>query len=175
MITICRRACIAQEIPGSRQNGRRRATRGAITVEFALLLVPLLLAVFGVAEYARALYQYNTLVKAVRDSVRYISEHNPGDAASYAGALNDARCLAVYGNTGCSGPSLAPGLTTEMVGVTSSITTTAAGTSITLVEVRITGYTFQFVFNPLRLASGLTGTVPNVISFGDIHSTMRQI
>ena len=175
MITIRRRACIAQETCGSQQNGRRRAIRGAITVEFALLLVPLLLIVFGVAEYARALYQYNTLVKAVRDSVRYISEHNPGDAASYAGALNDARCLAVYGNTGCSGPPLAPGLTTDMVGVTSNITTTAAGTSITLVEVRITGYTFQFVFNPLRLSDGLADTVADTISFGDIHSTMRQI
>ncbi len=175
MITIHRRAYIAQETCGSRQNGRRRAIHGAITVEFALLLVPLLLIVFGVAEYARALYQYNTLVKAVRDSVRYISEHNPGDAASYAEALNDTRCLAVHGNTGCSGPSLAPGLTTDMVGVTSNITATAAGTSITLVEVRITGYTFQFVFNPLRLSDGLSNTVTDTISFGDIHSTMRQI
>jgi len=175
MITIRRRACTAKETCGSRQNGRRRAIHGAITVEFALLLVPLLLVVFGVAEYARALYQYNTLVKTVRDSVRYISEHNPGDAASYADALNDTRCLAVYGNTGCSGPSLAPGLTTDMVGVTSNITATAAGTSITLVEVRITGYTFQFVFNPLRLSYGLANTVADTISFGDIHSTMRQI
>jgi Flp pilus assembly protein TadG len=165
---------MTQEICNSRQNGKR-ATRGAVTVEFALLLIPLLLIVVGVAEYARALYQYNTLVKAVRDSVRYISQHNPADAASYAPALDDARCLAVYGNMGCSGPSLAPGLTTGMVAVTSSATTTAAGTSITLVEVRITGYAFQFVFNPLRLADGLAGNVPNTISFSDIHSTMRQI
>ena len=174
MIAIREPRPLTQETCDSRQNGRQ-ATRGAVTVEFALLLIPLLLIVFGVAEYARALYQYNTLVKAVRDSVRYISQHNPADAASYAPALDDARCLAVYGNMGCSGPSLVPGLTTGMVAVTSSATTTAAGTSITLVEVRITGYAFQFVFNPLRLADGLTGNVPNTISFSDIHSTMRQI
>lgn len=145
--------------------------RGAITVEFALLLIPLLLVTFGVAEYSRALYQYNTLVKTVRDSARYISQHNPADAASYALALNDARCLAVHGNTGCTGPSLAPGLTAGMVGITSTTTTTTAGTSITLVEVRITGYAFDFVFNPLRF----TGDTADTILFNDIHATMRQI
>jgi Flp pilus assembly protein TadG len=175
MIAIHGRTSMPQEICDSRQNSRRRAVRGGATVEFALLLIPLLLIVFGVAEYARALYQYNTLVKAVRGSVRYISQHNAADGASYAPALDDARCLAVHGNMGCSGPSLAPGLTTGMVAVTSSAITTAAGTSISLVEVRITGYAFQLVFNPLRLAGGLAGNGANTISFGDIHSTMRQI
>jgi Flp pilus assembly protein TadG len=175
MIAFHGRTSMPEEICDSRQNSSRRAVRGGATVEFALLLIPLLLTLFGVAEYSRALYQYNTLVKAVRDSVRYISQHNPADAASYAPALDDARCLAVYGNMGCSGPSLAPGLTTGMVAVTSSAITTAAGTSISLVEVRITGYAFQFVFNPLRLAGGLAGNVANTISFGDVHSTMRQI
>jgi Flp pilus assembly protein TadG len=175
MIAIPRRPCAAQEIYRSPRHGAQHTIRGAITVEFALLVIPLLLVVFGVAEYSRALYQYNTLVKAVRDSVRYISQHNPADAASYALALNDARCLAVHGNTGCSGSPLAPGLATDMVGVTSSVTTTAAGTSITLVEVRITGYAFQFVFSPLRLADGFVGNVADTISFGDVHSTMRQI
>jgi Flp pilus assembly protein TadG len=176
MITISGRTCVAQQTwGGNPQYGTQRAIRGAITVEFALLVIPLLLIVFGVAEYSRALYQYNTLIKAVRDSVRYISQHNPADAASYAVALNDARCLAVHGNTGCSGPSLAPGLTTDMVGITSNPTTTAAGTSITLVEVRITGYAFQFVFNPLRLADGFAGNDADTISFGEVHSTMRQI
>lgn len=149
--------------------------RGAVIVEFALLLIPLLLIAFGVAEYGRALYQYNTLVKTVRDSARFISQHNPADAASYPVALNDARCLAVYGNTGCSGPSLAPGLTTDMVAITSTAGITDAGTSITLAEVRITGYTFNFAFNPLRLAGGLVGNAADTIPFNDIHATMRQI
>ena len=175
MIAIPRRTCVAEEICGNPRYGAQRTIRGAITVEFALLVIPLLLVVFGVAEYSRALYQYNTLVKAVRDSVRYISQHNPADAASYTAALSDARCLAVHGNTGCSGPSLAPGLTTDMVGITSNPITTAAGTSITLVEVRITGYAFQFVLNPLRLAGGLAGNAAATISFSDVHSTMRQI
>lgn len=145
--------------------------RGAVAVEFALLLIPMLLLTFGVAEYGRALYQYNTLVKTVRDSARLLSQHNPADAASYSLAMDDARCLAVHGNTGCTGPSLAPGLTTGMVGITSTTMTTDAGTPITLVEVSITGYVFNFVFNP----ASLMGNAANTILFNDIHATMRQL
>ncbi len=153
------------------QGMNRRGMRGAVAVEFALLLIPMLLLAFGVAEYGRALYQYNTLVKTVRDSARLLSQHNPADAASYTLVLDNARCLAVHGNIGCTGPSLAPGLTTGMVGITSITTTTAAGTSITLVEVGITGYVFNFVFNP----AGLMGNAANTIPFSDIHATMRQL
>jgi Flp pilus assembly protein TadG len=144
--------------------------RGAIVVEFAVLLIPLLLLAFGVAEYGRTLYQYNALVKAVRDSARFLSQHTPADAALYSLALDDARCLAVHGNTLCAGPPLAPQLTADMVGITSTTTTTLAGTQIALVEVRITGYTFDFVFNPARLM----GSAPDTIPFGEIRATMRQ-
>jgi Flp pilus assembly protein TadG len=166
-----KQACTMRTFSGARQGMKRSGMRGAVAVEFALLLIPMLLLAFGVAEYGRALYQYNTLVKTVRDSARLLSQHNPADAASYALVLNDARCLAVHGNTGCSGPSLAPGLTTGMVGVTSTTTTTAAGTPITLVEVRITGYVFNFVFNPAKLMGNAADTIP----FSDIHATMRQL
>ena|SRR5688500_7327053 len=153
------------------QGTNRRAMRGAVAVEFALLLIPLLLLAFGIAEYGRALYQYNTLVKTVRDAARLLSHHNPADPTSYALVLDEARCLAVHGNTTCSGPALAPGLTTGMVTITSSTTTTAAGTSVTLVEVRISGYVFNFVFNPARLVGAAADTIP----FSDIHATMRQL
>lgn len=153
------------------QGTKRRAMRGAVAVEFALLLIPLMLLAFGIAEYGRALYQYNTLVKTVRDAARLLSHHNPADPISYAVVLDEARCLAVHGNTSCSGPALAPGLTTGMVTITSSTTTTAAGTSVTLVEVRISGYVFNFVFNPARLLGVAADTIP----LSDIHATMRQL
>lgn len=156
---------------GTKQGTKLREMRGAVAVEFALLLVPLLLLAFGIAEYGRALYQYNTLVKTVRDAARLLSHHNPADPASYGPVLEEARCLAVHGNISCSGPALAPGLTTGMVTITSSATTTAAGTSVTLVEVRITGYVFNFVFNPARLFGAAADTIP----FSDIHATMRQL
>jgi Flp pilus assembly protein TadG len=148
-----------------------QSMRGGAAVEFALLLIPMLLLAFGVAEYGRAIYQYNTLVKTVRDSARLLSQHSPADAAAYSLALNEATCLAVHGNTGCTGPSLAPGLTAGMVEIASVSAMTGAGTPITLVEVRITGYVFNFVFNPLRLV----GNAADSITFGDIQATMRQL
>lgn len=158
------------------------AMRGVAAVEFALLLIPLVLLVFGVAEFGRALFQYNTLVKAVRDSARMLSQYNPADA-DYP--LADAKCLAVYGKTGCSGSDvpLAPGLTTAMVVVCNPVNSvgcpggsyanvsTGSGT-INLVEVRITGYMFNFVFNPASLFSSSASTS---LGFGAISSTMRQI
>lgn len=144
--------------------------RGAIVVEFAVLLIPMLLLAFGVAEYGRALYQYNALVKAVRHSARLLSQQTPDDAASYSLAVENATCLAVHGNTDCAGPPLAPQLTTDLVGIISTTTTTSAGTTVTLVEVSITGYVFDFVLNPGKLM----GNAPDMVPFGAIRATMRQ-
>lgn len=161
----------SQGFYGTGQDVKRNMVRGAITVEFALLLVPMILLGFGVAEYARALYQYNTLVKTVRASARLLSHYNPGDATAYSLVLDEARCLTAHGNTSCAGASLVPGLTTGMVDIVSVTTPRAAGSPITLVEVRITGYAFEFVFNPVRLMGNAANTIP----FGDIHATMRQL
>ena len=89
---------------------------GAAIVEFALLLVPMLILCFGVAEYGRAIYHYNTVVKSVRSAVRVLSQHNPSDA-SYDARVTQAKCLAVYGNNECTGSPLAPGLDVSNVKV----------------------------------------------------------
>ena len=157
---------------GARQAVKRRMLRGAVAVEFAILLIPMILLALGAAEYGRALYQYNALVKTVRDSARLLSQYNPAaNPADYSSALTQARCLAVHGNTGCSGPSLAPGLTTGMVKIASATATTDAGTVITLVEVKIEGYQFEFVLDPLKLM----GTGQDTLAFDEIRATMRQI
>lgn len=151
------------------KSGMPKTMRGAVAVEFAILLIPLLLLVLGAAEFGRVLYQYNTLVKSVRDSVRHLSHLNP-TSSDYPDTQIEAKCLAVYGNTGCSGDTLLPGLTASMVSINPIVTTTSTGASITLVEVRITGYTFNFLLDPRTL----TGGGDESITFGDIHATMRQ-
>ncbi|TXI41435.1 MAG: pilus assembly protein [Nitrosomonas sp.] len=143
--------------------------RGAVAVEFAMLLIPLLLLVLGVAEFGRALYQYNTLVKTARDSVRHLSHLNPA-SKDYEVIKTEAKCLAVYGNTSCGGKTLLPGLTTSMVSINPINATTSAGKVITLAEVRITGYAFDFVLDPRTLMGGGEKS----ITFGDIRATMRQ-
>ena len=148
-----------------------KSMQGAVAVEFALLLIPLVVMAFGVAEFGRAMYQYNTLAKTVRDSARLLSQQDPSDVVNYPLFVTAAKCLAVHGVPDCSGSPLAPGLTTGMVQTSTSSMVSAAGTTINLVEVRITGYTFNFMFNPLVFF----GNTDTSISFGDIHTTMRQI
>ena len=148
-----------------------KSMQGAVAVEFALLLIPLVVMAFGVAEFGRAMYQYNTLAKTVRDSARLLSQQDAANVISYPLFEANAKCLAVHGTPDCSGPPLAPGLTTGMVQTSTSSTVSAAGTAINLVEVRITGYTFNFMFNPLVFF----GNTDTSISFGDIHTTMRQL
>jgi Flp pilus assembly protein TadG len=52
---------------------RQVKQRGAAVVEFALLLVLLLMFVAGVVEFGRAFWYYDALTKATRDGARYLS------------------------------------------------------------------------------------------------------
>ena len=149
----------------------KKNMRGAVAVEMALLLIPLVVLAFGVAEFGRAIYQYNTLVKTVRDAGRLLSQHDATNSVNYPTYVAQAKCLAVYGTVDCSGSTLAPGLTTGMVNISSSTTLSAAGTTINLVEVSITDYRFEFVFNPLVFF----GNSDTGITFGPIQTTMRQL
>jgi Flp pilus assembly protein TadG len=152
-----------------------RFHRGVATIEFSLLIIPLLLMLFGVTEYGRAIYQYNTLVKSVRDATRYLSTLNAGNG------WPEAKCLAVYGNTACSGSPLAPGLTTGMVSICDASVSSCQAThlsqetgtgTINLVTVTISGYQFHSLFNfPI---GDVTAGAPD-ITYHPIHNTMRQV
>ena len=67
--------------------------KGVAIVEFALILPFLLLLSFITIEFGRAIWQYNTLTKSVRDAARYLSIQTPGTQRS-----REARNLMVYGN-----------------------------------------------------------------------------
>lgn len=156
----------------------KQKQRGVAAVEFGFLIIPLTLMLFGLTEYGRAIYQYNTLVKATRDATRYLTTVAPGSG------WDQARCLARYGNTACTGAVLAPDLeedgavvdicdatdATKCPGVPHALVPTGSG-AINLVTVTIRGYQFQSLINfPL---AGLNVGTPE-ISFGDISNTMRQ-
>ena len=54
----------------------RTPQHGAIAVEFALVLLPMLILCFGITELGRSLYLYNGLVKATRGAARHLSQQN---------------------------------------------------------------------------------------------------
>jgi Flp pilus assembly protein TadG len=145
---------------------RRTASRGVAAVEFGLLLTPMVLMMFGATEFGRAIYTYNTLDKTVRDAVRHLSQNGPGDTV----IQNEARCLAVHGNTTCSGAAIAPGLTVGAVTVcdalncigTHAAQATGSGV-VNLVTVSINGYAYT---------SLVTLVMPS-LNFNNISATMR--
>ncbi|MDP9585670.1 UNVERIFIED_ORG: Flp pilus assembly protein TadG [Burkholderia contaminans] len=170
---------------------RRSRMRGVAAVEFALVLMPMIVLATGVAEFGRAIYQYETITKATRNAARYLSVFLPNDAGY---PLAQAQCLVVYGSTTCgsAGTELVPGLTTSMVIVCDATHSTDCGDasdpsqfanlptydstnnapsgtatgSINLVEVKVKGYQYQ----PIPAYPGLSS-----ITFGNIVTVMRQV
>lgn len=144
--------------------------KGVAAVEFAFLLTFILVPVaFGITEFGRALYQYNTLDKATRDAARYLSTQAAGTG------IGIAQCLAVYGTQDCSGQPLAPGLSVGNVNIcdavscpSNHIVSTSLG-SFHLVTVSIGGGQKP----PYQFISIIPFIVPN-INLGPIGTTMRQ-
>ena len=150
------------------------AQRGAAAIELALLTLPLAGLTFGITEFGRALHQYNTVAKNVRDAARYQSTVAPGNTAP--ATTLPGRCLALSGSSGssggvCSGTALLPGLTLAMITVCDRVL--CAGTHnqqpttlgpVNLVTVTITGYPFTSMV-PFAMPS---------IAFGSISATMVQ-
>lgn len=139
-----------------------RKSRGIALVEFTLLLPTLLVMTFIVTEFGRAIYQYNTLTKSVRDAARYLSIQTPGTQ------IAEARNLVVYGNTAGTGTSLASGLTTANV---PDPVWETAGTApvISTVTVEITNYDFRSMFT-----TTVFGLPFGTVRFSPIRATMRS-
>jgi Flp pilus assembly protein TadG len=151
--------------PGTRQ-------RGVALVELAIASLVLLSIAFGITEFGRAIYQYNTLAKAARDAARFLSMRDALDAA----AKDQAKCLVVHGNPGCTGGTLVPGLTTAMVSICDALACPAdhavqgSAPVLNLVSVTIGGpNAASYVFSSL-----VSFIVPD-IAFGPIGATMKQV
>lgn len=135
-----------------------RKLRGVAAVEFAILLVPLVIMTFGMTELGRAFYYYNGLLKSARDASRYLSMHSRGEGEA------QARCLAVHGKAVCTGETVVPGITTGMVQISYESGVETGHGAIDLVRVTITEFPF----------SSLVPLVVTDMVFGPISSTMRQ-
>ena len=141
---------------------------GVAVVEFALVLPFLLLLAFITTEYGRALYQYNTITKSVRDAVRFLSIQDPGTMTT------EAKNLVVYGSVTNTGAPLAFGLSIDQVQaptwqlkgadpVINTVTVTIAGCATSAPPC------YKFV----PLFSGAFGVNFGNINYADISATMR--
>ncbi|MFH0343098.1 MAG: TadE/TadG family type IV pilus assembly protein [Chromatiales bacterium] len=87
--------------------------QGLVMVEFTIVLPLLLLLMFAAAEFGRALFQYNTLIKSVRDGGRYLAANAfLGDATQVnTAAQTQTQNLVAYGaigKTACQPTSTPP-------------------------------------------------------------------
>lgn len=156
------------------KRNRFKRTQGVALVEFALVLPLLLVVTLLVTELGRALYQYNTLTKAVRDAARYLSMQEPTIKVTNPGRVLIARNLAVYGTPQptLSTQPLALGLGLGNV-PDANITWATQGSSplINTVTIRITGYSFRPI---LSSVFGIPfGDAQGLIPYGPISATMR--
>ena len=141
---------------------RNKIQRGVALVEFALILPFLLLLSLITVEFGRAIWQYNTLTKSVRDAARYLSLQTPGTK------MAQAKNLVVYGNLAGTGAPLARGLSTS--NVPDPVWQTAGTTPvINTVTIRVNGFTFQSMFG-----NTVFGVAFGPITYGDITATMRS-
>lgn len=140
-----------------------RKQHGVAAVEFAILLVPLVLMIFGISELGRAFYQYNTLVKATRNAARYKSMVGMGQGEP------EARCLATTGDTACAGTPLLDGLTVDMVTIdyANNVPTGSGGINLVKVTINDPGAAEQYNF-----VSVVPFVIPD-ITFGPVSTTMR--
>lgn len=138
--------------------------QGAALIELALSIPFMIMLSMIVIEFGRALYEYNTVTKSVRDAVRYLSANTPNTLCT------DAQNLVVYGTTTTGTQPLAPGLKTSAVSC--SWQTTGALPLINTVTVTVTGYHFT---SPVSSVFGLQLFTNGGINFGNITATMRTL
>ncbi len=119
---------------------------GQAIVELAFVLIVFLFIIFGITEFSRALYTYNTIIQSTRSAARWgvVNISGNSDAAN----LDRAKNIVVYGDPEISsGAPLLVGLTKDAVNVSvQTIDTDAGGTPTSQkVSVSVSGYQFQFI------------------------------
>jgi Flp pilus assembly protein TadG len=132
---------------------------GQTLVEFALVVLIFLMLLFGILEFSRALWTYNTIVQATRAGARFAVVEIP--------SLTNAQVknFVVYHNSAGTGDPVLPGLNTSNVTVTYTridpntgnpvaATTLQEKYNSAYVQVGITGYAFNFIV-PI-FGSGIT-------------------
>ena len=106
------------------QTYSRRRQRGVAVVEMVAITPVMLLLLLGIGELGKAILEYNTLNKSVRDAARFVAGEallgTTGAVQLTADIESAARNLVVYGNVNGTGSPRLPELSTEQISVSNA-------------------------------------------------------
>jgi Flp pilus assembly protein TadG len=121
-----------------------KSEKGQTLVEFALVTLVFFILVFGITEFGRALWTWNTIVQATRAGARYAVVETPTSddmQIKKVVAYNDP-------NASSSSTPVVPGLTETNVTIQylNNDGTVASNKNVAdLIAVSVTGYQFSFL------------------------------
>lgn len=128
----------------ARENPSQRGERGQDLVEFALVLPLLVLLFFGIIEFGRVIFTYNTLANAAREGARF------GIVVPTTGGAGD--CVSPPTNTmRAAACRLTAGLAPASVVVTPTVTANTVSVQV--------GYGVRLVVGPIIAALGGNDTI----------------
>jgi hypothetical protein len=139
----------------------RSRTKGTAAIELALMMPILLLLTLVTTEFGRAIIEYNTVVKSVRNATRYLAARTPNTKTP------EAKNLVVFGNTIGTGPALAPGLSLALV-ANPVWQMLGSNPTTNMVTLTVQGYPFNSLF------TSVFGVSFGNVTFGDISASMRS-
>ncbi|MES2503136.1 MAG: TadE/TadG family type IV pilus assembly protein [Pseudomonadota bacterium] len=149
---------------------------GVASVEVALIMPFIFLLMLGGIELARTVYQYNTLVKNLRDATKYVASavrpinyntvgSTDPEVIRYKAVIDEAGNLAMCGTTTACSSSSVNGLTLENIKLKYPDSIEVDGVTFTFVQMYIEDFSLGFVFN-------LFG---DSLALSDITYTMYQL
>lgn len=148
---------------------KHRPQHGVALIELALAIPLMIMLSMIVIEFGRAMYEYNTVTKSVRDAVRYLTVQLPPAPTS---CPSNATNLVQYGliSPKPADKPLAPGLASATITCNwqSSGTYPLVSTTVT---VTVRSYRFQSIVSNVF---GLQLFTNGGITFGNISATMRM-
>jgi Flp pilus assembly protein TadG len=121
-----------------------KSEKGQTLVEFAMVTLVFFVLVFGITEFGRALWTWNTIVQATRAGARFAVVETPTSddmQIKKVVAYNDP-------NANSSSTPVVPGLTETnvIVNYLNNDGSVASNKSVAdLIEVSVTGYQFSFL------------------------------
>ncbi len=141
---------------------KNRAEKGQALLEFALVTLVFFILAFGIIEFGRALWTWNTIAEATRAGARYATTATP------TGTDTEIKKMVVYKDPNATAGStpVLPGLTESNVTVDYLMNngTAAASKAVAdIIQVSITGYQFPFLvtlFGPSLTLPPFKTTLP---------------